>query len=129
MQIIEYEIINPTEENHYCIFNNDLENDPLILFHLTSQNNFDSIKSKGFLSSAELCGGELTSVSYAKNSSGCFANKGNVITENSVIFCVKFETLNMLGITENTSDIHVFKKEIQPSIIGFCKLPNGFRIA
>jgi len=126
---MKYEAITPNEENRYCIFEPELENNPLVLFHLTLQQNFNSIISRGFLSSSELNKGNLTSVSYAKNSSGCFANKGTRVTEDLVVFCVEFETLKQPGIVVNQSDIHVYKKEIQPTIIGYCEIPEGFNIS
>ena len=125
--IPKYEVVTPNEENGYCIFQAKLENNPLVLFHLTPKRNFDSIISQGFLSASELETGELESVSYAKKSSACFANKGNEITEDLVAFAVEFNTLEKVGIVVNSSDIHVYKRDIQPTIQGYCELPRGYK--
>ena len=126
--IQRFEVIPPSEENGYCIFQAALENDPLVLFHLTLKRNFDSILTKGFLSAHELGIGTLESVSYANKSSSCFANKGNELTEDVVVFVVTFDALNKPEIIINGSDILVYKKEIQPSIRGYCELQKGYRL-
>ena len=127
-KIPKYEVIIPNEENGYCIFQSELENNHLVFFHFTSQKNFHSIISKGFLSASEQGVGELESVSYAKKSSGCFANKGNEVHEDTVVFAVEFDTLDKAGIKANSSDIRVYKKDIQPTILGYCELPRGYRV-
>lgn len=121
--------VNPCEENGYCLFRPELEDDPLVLFHITPKRNLEGIMAKGFLSGAELGTGELRSVSYAKRSVGCLAKIGNVVDEDSVVFAVRFETLDKDGITVNESDIHVCRRDIQPAILGHCELPSGYRVA
>ena len=124
----KFELVTPTELNSYCVFERKLEDDPLVLFHLTPKSNYDSITENGFLSAASLGTGDLPSVSYAKQSSGCFANKGVIAEEDLVIFAVRFETLEQEGVAVNLSDIHVCKDEIQPVILGYCEVPKGYTI-
>jgi len=127
-KIQKFDLIVPAEENGYCIFQKELEENPLVFFHLTPSRNFNSIVLKGFLSAKELGIGDLTSVAYAKRSSSCFANKGNIATEDLIVFAVKFNNLNQKGIKDNPSDIFVYLKEVQPTILGYCDIHKGYRL-
>lgn len=120
--------VTPTEENGFCLFSQELETNPLVLFHATPKRHFNSIVTSGFRSANELRVGILTSVSYAHKSSSCLAHIGNEVTEDYVVFAVLFTTLKQNGIVENISDIHVCRPEIQPHILGYCELKNGFRV-
>jgi hypothetical protein len=40
---------------------------------------------------------------------------------------VRFKSLAEPGIKVNVSDIHVYRRDIQPEILGFVKLPAGYR--
>ncbi|MGZ4955814.1 MAG: hypothetical protein ACXV8Q_11930 [Methylobacter sp.] len=124
-----WELILPTEENGFSLFAKELEDNPKVLFHATPKRYFDSIANSGFCSAAELGTGELSSVSYAKRSSSCLAHIGNGVKEDYVIFAVEFDSLAQQGIKDNPSDIHVNRKEIQPHILGYCEIPEGFRIS
>lgn len=124
-----WELISPTEENSFCLFEQALEDNPLVLFHATPKRHFDSIANSGFRSAAELGSGELSSVSYAKRSSSCLTHIRNDVKEAYVVFAVKFDTLQQQGIQDNPSDIHVYKREIQPYILGYCEIPKGFRVS
>ena len=122
--IQKYDFVTPTEENDYCIFREELENNSLVLFHATPLNNLTSIVTNGFYSAARLGVGELSSVSYAKRSSGCLAHMGE-ISKDFVVFAVEFRTLDQEGITVNHSDIHVYREDIQPIILRYCEVPEG----
>ncbi len=133
MQKYEFQI--PNEVNHYNLFPDELENDPLVFFHITPSENFDSIIKRGFLFASTLgkeepiCFYPLMSVSYAKNSSSCLTHRGENSAHDNVIFVVKFETLNLSdieGITINPSDIHVRNEAIQPQILGYCIVPQAY---
>jgi len=128
-EIQRWELISPTEENRFCLFEQALEDNPLVLFHATPKRHFDSIANSGFRSAAELGSGELSSVSYAKRSSSCLAHIGNGVKEAYVVLAVEFDTLQQQGIKDNPSDIHVYKSEIQPHILGYCEIPEGFRVS
>ncbi|MDD5034033.1 MAG: hypothetical protein PHE55_04680 [Methylococcaceae bacterium] len=127
-EIPKFDLLTPTEENNYCLFQQELENNPLVLFHATPKRNLNSIISNGFRSAESLGTGGLGSVSYAKRSSGCLAHMDNTAAEDLVVFAVKFEDLSQKGIRENPSDIHVDLQDIQPVILGYCEIPNGYRV-
>jgi len=121
-----WDVIVPTEANGYCMFAEDLENDPLVLFHATPLRHRSSIVTNGFQSAASLGVGELQSVSYAKKSSACLAHLGCNISEDYAVFAVRFQSLDRVAV--NQSDIHVYDQSIQPTILGYCVLKAGFRV-
>jgi hypothetical protein len=120
-----WDLVVPTEQNRFCLFAEEFETNPLVLFHATPKRHFNSIVTLGFRSAADLGVGTLTSVSYARQSSSCLAHLGNEVQEDYVVFAVSFDTLQALGIVENASDIHVYKLEIQPKIL---EVPPEFRL-
>jgi hypothetical protein len=129
MEIENLEFIKPTEENEYCAFNSCLENDKNVFFHMTPALNKDSIIANGFRSAKELGIGVLESVSYAPKSSSCFANLGNDLESEYVIFAVRFESDSLAEIVQNGLDILVYKKHLQPKILGIICLPVGFKLS
>lgn len=124
----KWQPVSPTEHNGFCIFSQDLEEDPLVFFHTTPKRHLDAIATVGFRSAAALGTGTLTSVSYAKKSSACLAHIGNPATDDHVVFAVRFDSLDQKGLVVNISDIHVYDDALQPRILGYCELPNGFRL-
>lgn len=120
MKIYEFHI--PTEKNHYHLFDDDLENNPLIFFHTTPKINLDSIIEKGFR-----FGQKLQSISFAKNSSSCLAIRGKKATEDWVVIVVEFTSLkDRRYINITPSDIHIFCERIQPTINGHCTIPQEY---
>lgn len=117
-----YDFPNPNEEKGYELFPKELENDPLVLFHGTPQKNFQNIINNGFKAFPP-----LESVSYAKNSAACLTYRESTSTEDFVVIAVKFETLNLPGIVVYSSDIHVYKEDIQPKILGTCVVPKWYK--
>lgn len=117
----EFEFPWPNEGKGYQLFPAELEADELVLFHGTPKQNLQKILKEGFRARLP-----LGSVSYAKSSVYClthlFTNHQS-LTEEAVVIAVRFETLAQQGIKENDSDIHVYKPEIQPSILGYCTVP------
>lgn len=126
-QVPKWDLITPTEDNGYSMFEKKLEGCNLIFFHVTPKTNFESIIKNGFLSKAKLEGEGLDTVSYARQSSGCLAHINNQASEDLVIFAVEFSTLEDKNIYNNHSDIHVDEKT-QPTILGYCEIPKGFRV-
>ncbi|MBL1418911.1 MAG: hypothetical protein COC24_000220 [Alphaproteobacteria bacterium] len=132
-KIKEYEFKLPNKDNEDCyqLFPEELENDPLVLFHGTETSNLQSILKKGFLPANELddIKTTLNSVSYAKNSNDCLmyvcSNKSHQSTKKCVI-AVRFKNLNCVGIRNNNSDIYVDDVSIQPEIIGVCFIPIDY---
>jgi hypothetical protein len=129
MTIQLFEFIEPTEENRYCVFDAQLEDDVNVFFHMTPASSKEAIITSGFKSARELGVGELESVSYAKKSSGCFANLGTHLHEEHVIFAVRFRPEDLKEVAVNLSDIHVYKKHFQPEKLGVIQLPAGFRLS
>lgn len=129
MDIEVFEPLKPTEENKYCIFEAQLEDDEGVFFHMTRTQNKDAIIADGFKSAKELGVGELESVSYAKRSSGCFANLGSHLQEEHVIFAVRFQPEVLKEVVVNSSDIHVYKKHLQPEKLAVVYLPAGFGLS
>ena len=120
----KFDFLWPNEEKGYELFPLELENDPLVLFHGTLERNLHPILEYGFKAFPP-----LDSVSYAKSSIYSLThifNNQHVLTEVAVVIAVRFETLEQQGIKNNLSDIHVFKHEIQPKIIGYCTLPINY---
>lgn len=111
MEIKSYQLITPTENNGYCVFEQCMEDDDQVFFHMTPAENKDAIIKNGFCSSKELGSGELISVSYAKRSSGCFANLGTYLKSEFVIFAVRFEQNTLKKVVDNTSDIRIFNRK------------------
>ena len=123
-----WDVIEPTEENGYCLFIDELENDPLVFFHAAPLRHKISIVEKGFHSAAILGVGELQSVSYATKSSGCLAHLGCNFSEDYAVFAVKFQPQELDRVVVNSSDIHVYDQTIQPQILGHCVLNAGFNV-
>ncbi|MDH2233657.1 hypothetical protein N5K37_27460 [Delftia tsuruhatensis] len=128
MNIEIFKLVNPTEENRFCVFDADLENDGSVFFHMTLAKNMHSIIEGGFKSAKDLGTGSLESVSYAKTSSGCFANLVFDKTEDWVVFAVRFTTAQLDDVYLTQSEIQVYRNNIQPQIIGVVHLPRGFRL-
>lgn len=129
MTIEIFEFIEPTEENRYCVFDAQLEDDVGVFFHMTPALSKEAIIASGFKSAKDLGVGELESVSYANRSSGCFANLGAHLQEDHVIFAVRFTPEELKEVAVNPSDIHVYKKHLQPEKLGVVHLPAGFRLS
>lgn len=128
MKVHKYEMTQLTEENRFCVFPSNLENDSEVFFHSTKASNFESIMKHGFRSAEDLNLGALKSVSYAKRSSSCFANLGWSADEDLVIFAVRFTAEDLGKVIVNSADIHVHRKCIQPQILGYVSIPHGFSL-
>ena len=126
MKIPQWDPVPPTEANENCLFKQELEDDPLVLFHVSPAHNLCPIASHGFRSAAEIGTGVLTSVSYSKSSKSWNTITGYPAKQDFVIFAVRFDTLDQPGIKVNPSDIHVYRQEIQPTILGYCEIPIAY---
>lgn len=125
----EFKLVVPTEENGFNVFEQELENESSVFFHMTEGVNKDAILSSGFKSAKELGVGDLESVSYARNSFSCFANLGTNFSSEYIIFAVRFDSKNLITkVKHNCSDILVYDGNNQPEIIGFVRLPPNFNI-
>lgn len=126
----KYNFIEPCEHNNYCIFDKELEQNPNIVFHTTPEEKFQSITKNGFLSAKKLgIGGDtaLTSVSYAKKSSGCVHHRGLNQDRDYVVFAVKFEDIKDKRIVDGGDVVYVYT-DLQPTIIGYMIIPKEFQL-
>jgi hypothetical protein len=126
--VTKVDLIVPTEKNGFCVFRPEWEQDPEVFFHMTDCSNLQSILQDGFKSAAALGKDGLESVSYAKKSSGCFANQGTGLPTPQVVIAVRFSSCDLKEVVDNLSDIHVYKSCIQPAVLGYCELPSGFSL-
>lgn len=127
----QYDFIVPCEANNYRLFDKELEENPNIVFHTTRMEKFNSILEKGFLSAKELgieTDVQLKSVSYAKSSSGCITHRGSTQDVDYVVFVVKFEDINDSRIADNGDVIHIYRKELQPKIVGYTIIPKEYKL-
>lgn len=99
---------------------------PTYCFMVLPKKNLAPILEEGFKAFPP-----LESVSYTKQSSSCLYyvcnRKGLGESENHVVIAVRFNSLASPGIANNTSDIHVYKSELQPEIIGLCVIPYNYK--
>jgi hypothetical protein len=128
--MIEYPFPDDPAKTDYCVFPVELENCSLVLFHATPAQNFEAIKSDGFKSAASLGTGNLTSVSFAKRSSGAL-NRAMTMRANQpgayCIFAVRYETLERECLMNNISDIHDYSLDPPPELIGRCIVPADYQ--
>lgn len=121
----EFEFPWSSEAKGYQLFPGEMENDPLVLFHATPKRNLRSVLATGFKAFPP-----LSSVSYAKSSVYCLSHlfvHASVLGEEAVVIAVRFTSLQQDGIVVDTSDIHVYKPEIQPEILGYCTVPTTYK--
>ncbi|PHR22508.1 MAG: hypothetical protein COA36_17765 [Desulfotalea sp.] len=118
----EYNYIQPTESNHFCLFSADLENDENVFFHVTLKENFDSILNTGFLPASQFKPDGQKVVSYAYRSTGCLSHRDmRFLFQIVVVFAVRFIDLNPEHVHKAPSEMYV-KNAIQPNeIIGYCE--------
>lgn len=112
-------------DDGYDIFPVELEADPLVAFHGTSESCLDSILEQGFK-----IAGVLPSISFAKNSSsalGYAVHKRNNDSRQGVVIAVRFESLTGPWVVEEISFIHVYCEDKQPKIIGYCIVPESYQ--
>lgn len=116
--------IPPTEDKGYNIFSEALENDPLVLFHGTSESNLKSIMKQGFRFNKR-----LKSISFAKNSAsslGYACQQRNLESPQGVVIVVRFESLQKPYIREEISFVYLDDEKFSPEIIGYCIIPADY---
>lgn len=118
-----YPFPSDPSKSEFCVFPDDLEHDPLVLFHATPIGNFDAIKTGGFKSAASLGTGILTSVSFAKRSVVALTHAMSMRKDNPgayCIFAVSYDSLERKGLVDNGVDIHDNSLDPAPKPIGYC---------
>lgn len=119
--VIEYEFKKPLEENSYCIFPLELEQDSTIFFHGTRWGNFDSIYRFGFKPKPP-----LDSISFNEISSHCI-NFASGHGEDGVVIAVKFSCPEILLRESSNQIAYLYELAQQPKIIGYCLIPASYR--
>ena len=124
--INEYTFQSLGEESNYRQFPDEIENNNHILFHGTAEVNFENIKKQGFQPKT---GGELNSISFAKNSSlaldyACAAR--NALSPKGIIIMIDISNIKQECIVEQNFGIHLSPK-FQPKIIGYCLVPENYK--
>lgn len=121
---IEHSFILPRSDDCYLLFPDDLENDPLVLFHGTAAINLPSILSEGFSPKKA-----LTSSSFSNQSSLSLRYACESRCEESpdgVVIAVRFEATNIPGIRQEPFGVHLDDHRIQPVIFSYCIVPAGY---
>lgn len=128
MALSRWSIVRRGSPDDFALFPEQLEDDGLVLFHVSPASNLTAIDASGLRSAADLgFAGGLDSVSYSKRSTYWSLVTGYPAKADFVILAVRFVTLNDPGIRVNASDIHVDDwRRIQPTILGYCEIPCGY---
>jgi hypothetical protein len=124
--IHRWEITRSGDPDEFTLFVKELETDPLVLFHTSPASNLAPILDDGFRSAADLGVGSLESVSYSKSSNFWCIVANYPAAGDFAIFAVRFDTLDQCKIQVNECDIHVYSREIQPEILGYCEIQKGY---
>jgi hypothetical protein len=126
MVITTYDFPKSPAATGYCLFPAELEDNPLIVFHATPVENEAAILKEGFKADPKGVS-KLQSVSFAKRSVGALTHamgrRGNDAVD-WVIFAVRYQSF--ANIKENTIDIHDYKLDPAPEIIGRCLVPASY---
>ncbi len=128
-EITAYPFPDDLSENGYCLFPKALEDDALVLFHATPAENLQAIMEEGFRADPQQTSG-LSSVSFAKQSvsalSHAMTRRGDASIE-FVVLAVRYDSLEHKHITVNVSDIHDYRLDPPPQIVGKCVIPAAYR--
>lgn len=109
------------------MFEDDLEDDPLVFFHGTALSNLEGIAAEGFRIPDKSANTGLASVSFAKKSGAALAHVLRRREDQPGVYCiiaVRYQTIERAGIKENVSDIHDYTLEPPPELVGYCKVPD-----
>jgi hypothetical protein len=119
------------EQRGYRVFPEELENDPCVCFHGTSEEKSELIRNEGFKIPASLPSApphSLTSVNFAKRSGlalryACEARADT--TKKGCILVVRFASFD--GVVCNPDIVEVHRQDRMPEIIGCCSIPADYR--
>ena len=124
METVEIEFVQPTEENQYRLFADELENDPLVLFHGTTEDAAKSIIDEGFNPTED-----LKSNSFGRDSGvplGYSCSKRNPGTRGAVL-AVQFDSLQVPCIREEGYVVYLDKPEIAHNVVAVCYVPKEYK--
>jgi|GEM_PF-1308461 len=122
----KYPFRDPRGEAPYNQFPAELEEDGLVFFHGTAAVNLKSILADGFRPPDN----GLKSVSSAATSDLALnyaCDWRSAASPDGCILAVKFEQLDRPGIHREPFGLHVYKFDPQPTVIGYCIVPAGYR--
>lgn len=123
MTIIKYDFPDDPASSGYCVFPAALEEDELVLFHATPAENRDAIFRDGFkIPDPEGVAG-LPSVSFGKKSVAALTHAMTMRASRPGAYCiiaVRYSSLDRRGLQVNASDIHDYRLDPPPEIIGYC---------
>jgi hypothetical protein len=120
----EHPFILPGNDDCYCLFPDELESDPLVLFHGTAAKNLQSILSDGFQPQKA-----LASSSFANKSSFSLKYACEARSEESpkgVVIAARFETISIRGIRQEPFGVHLDDHRTQPTIVSYCIVPAEY---
>lgn len=124
MPNLEIEFNCPCEENGYLLFSTELENDPNILFHGTSESCALLIIDNGFNPT-----GNLPSSSFARASAVPlgYACEKRTNENRGAVLAVRFNNLNVVGIRQEENFVYLDDHQIQPEIVAYSLIPVSYR--
>jgi hypothetical protein len=126
----EYPFPGATEDNGYCVFPADMEEDEHIFFHGTAATSLESIVKDGFKSQAELhvgppTGRETNSITFTRTSNPALAHGYDRYSPAS--FCIVAVRINDLsGVRHEVFGIYVDKPDLRPHPFAYCIVPANF---
>lgn len=129
MKLVEYPFPRNLEYTSYCVFPDELERDDHVLFHATPSKNFESIVREGFQIPDPNAKEGLPSVTFAKRSSAALDHamrRRDSQPGEYCIFAVRYSSLCHQHIKINSCDIHDYRLDPQPKIIGYCRIPATY---
>ena len=109
----------------YKVFSDDLENDELIFFHATSEENVDRILRDGLRPGIEL-GGVLRTISYATTSTEALTHWITVREgRDGAILALRFTDHDQLFRESGTTYSQVLKT--QPTVVAICLVSSSYQ--
>jgi hypothetical protein len=107
----------------YLLFSDEIENNSHVYFHGTSMESFEKIVNQGF----KLING-AQSISFSRNSGLALKYACDRRDDNSplgVVMAVMYPS-NFNFFHQEDFGMHVYRTDIQPSIIGYCIIPANY---
>lgn len=122
--IKKYPFGQPSDDNGYRLFPDEIEDDGLVFFHGTAEANLESIVNDGFKIE-----GALPSVSFGRTSAlplkyACEAR--SAASPNGCVIAVLFQSVKKPEITSEAFGLHVYRFDPQPEVIGYCIVPVDY---
>jgi DTW domain-containing protein YfiP len=130
MAISVYPFPDNPATTDYCVFPSELEEEEMVLFHATAEENCQAIMADGFKIPDPTGLNGLQTVSFAKRSNLALTHAMMRRASQPGAYCilaVRYETLSRKGLAVNSADIHDSTLDPAPEIIGYCIVPESYR--